>query len=378
MDTGIHSAIKALARGSIALLVDDLSATPRAFLICAAATTTPEMVSVFVNEARAVVCAAMGEERVRELGLPMMAARGNADGFEFAVSVESRHGVTTGISSADRAKTLQTIAITNDAKREIVTPGHIFPLVARKGGVLVRSGIAEAAVDLMKLAECAPVAAICQCLNTTGGLVNEAEIELLHKQQGFPVATVTAIIRHRLATERLVERIASAQLPTQIAGEFSAVCFLSHIDQAEHLVLVKGEIAGGEPVLVRVQAEDRLGDLLGGDHALGLERIRHALQSIEQRGRGVFVYIRHPRRGVLERQINRLKGAAGAQEEPVMREAAMGGARAAELQEFGIGAQILKSLGVRKLILLSNSDRPIKGLDAFGLELVSREPLVSP
>ncbi len=329
------------------------------------------MVSVFVNEARAVVCAAMSEERVRELGLPMMAARGNADGFDFAVSVESRHGVTTGISSADRAKTLQTIAITNDAKREIVTPGHIFPLVARKGGVLVRSGIAEAAVDLMKLAECTPVAAICQCLTADGALVSHDEILRLHQQQGFPVATLAAIIRHRLATERLVERIARAQLPTQIAGEFAAHCFLSHIDQAEHLVLVKGDITEDEPVLVRVQAEDRLGDLLGGDQGVGLERIRAALQVIERRGRGVFVYIRHPRRGVLERQVNRLR--SGQLQEGQPEES---GTRAAELHEFGIGAQILKSLGVKKLILLSNSARPLKGLDAFGLELVSREPLV--
>ena len=333
------------------------------------------MVSVLVNKARGVICAAMSEERVRELGLPMMAARGNADGFDFAVSVESRHGVTTGISSADRAKTLQTIAVTSDAKREVVTPGHIFPLVARKGGVLVRSGIAEAAVDLLKLAEATPVAALCQCIDERGALVDMQGITRLQQAQGFPVVTVAAIIRHRLATERLVERIASAQLPTQIAGEFSALCFLSHIDQAEHLVLVKGTISPDdlEPVLVRVQAEDRLGDLLGGDQALGLERIRQALRAIERRGRGVFVYIRHPRRAVLEQQIKRLQ--LGTTSDTAGDDAVDSHTRAAELHEFGIGAQILKSLGVRKLVLLSNSARALKGLDAFGLELVNREPL---
>ncbi|MFN8391075.1 MAG: 3,4-dihydroxy-2-butanone-4-phosphate synthase [Bdellovibrionota bacterium] len=366
MAKAVQSIIPVLKRGSVLLLADDAGPEKRFYLICSAHDVTADRISFMVNHGRGVICAGVSEARIKELGLPPMSTRKQSAGVEFTVSVEARSGVTTGISAADRAVTLQTLANSRDARFDLVTPGHIFPMRAVSGGVLVRSDIAEAAVDLMTLAGLPPVAAICQCLDQNGDFLREDAAAALAHEQKISTIKVTDVIRYRLASETIVEKIAEASLPTTAAGNFHAVCFLSKTDRAEHLALVKGDLnemdetGKQRPLLVRVQAEHRMGDLLGLDDSLGLSRIRDALKAIDERGRGVFVYVRHPRKGILADQIRQLS----------LGKPPMTAAR--ELREYGIGAQILRALNVTRIELLTNSTTEITGVEAFNLEIVGR------
>lgn len=352
-------------------LLDDGAPQPRLYLAAAASLTTDEMISRMVNEARGVICAGIAEARLKELGLSPMGPKNRHLGVDFSVSVEARQGVSTGISAADRAVTLQTLATTTAPKVDLVTPGHIFPIRAKSGGVLVRSDVAEAAVDLMTLAGLPPVATLCHCLDAGGQFPVPGALPELISRFGLPSLAVTDVIRYRLASESIVYPIASASLPTGLGGEFRAFCFVSRTDQAEHLALVKGDLSELDetgrqsPVLVRVQAEDRFADLLGLKNLMGQQRIRGALAKIKERGRGVFVYVRHPRKGALAQQAAALSGGA-MEERPVT--------PAGELRETGIGAQILAELGVKRIALLTNSARDLSAVSAFNLELVDRVP----
>lgn len=364
LDPGLHSAEQRLkARGSV-LLVDDVGPVISGFIICSAATITESDVAFLVNHARGIVCAALPEEIHVALSLKLMSEKPPVSGFEFTVSVEARHGVSTGISAADRAQTLRVLSSTKEPTVDLVQPGHIFPVVARKGGVLVRSDVPEAAVDLLKLSSITPcVAVFCQCLNSSGELSSSAELQSLASEQNLPLVYVSEVIRARLASEVIIERIADAKLPTAYAGMFRALAFRSVIDNAEHLVLVKGDVSlksrESKAVLVRVQSEHRIGDLLGLKQLLTRSTIQKALKRIDEEGRGVFVYVRHPRKGLLAKQVSEL-------ENPVPTP------MSAQLREFGVGAQILSNLGIEKLRLLTNSDRDIHGLGAFHLEVVER------
>lgn len=371
MSSSLSEIVTALKRGEMIVLLDDATPRQHLYLAAAASLTTEETITRMVNIGRGVICAAIAESRMRELGLPAMGPKNRHTGVDFTVSVEARKGVSTGISSADRAKTLQILATTTEPKLELVTPGHVFPIRAKSGGVLVRSDVAEAAVDLMQLAELPPVATIGHVLDEKGQFPTGEELATIVRALALPSIAVTDIIRERLSTESIIERIATAKLPTGYAGEFEAHCFISHIDGAEHLALVKGDLTKCDeqglqvPVLVRVQAEDRFSDLLGMQSTLGLQRIRTALSLIASEGRGVFVYVRHPRKGILAEQAGTLSG--GKKERPVEN-------RAGALREHGIGAQILFELGVRRIALLTNSARDLSALDAFNLELVDRVP----
>lgn len=373
----LSAATAALSRGEIVLLIDDVVAPQRAFLIAPAATITPEQVCTMVNAGRGVILAALPEERASELRLPSMYP-GNERGsrWDFTVSIESREGVSTGISAADRAQTLRTLARTTDAKRELVSPGHIFPLRSRAGGVLVRPDIAEACVDLLRLAAVPHTAALSHCLSEDGQLLEEAAQGPMAESLGAPAVRLTEIVRHRLRHEPLVEEIARARLPTSIAGEFTAVCFRSRIDQAEHFALLKGEInqlgpdGAQVPILVRVQAEQQLSDLLGLAPHDGAHRMHGALNMIDAAGRGVFVYIRHPRSGSLRTAVSGRQSGPTPHPLPPVAIAPP----EMDLREHGVGAQILHALGVRRAVLLTNTVRALPGLDAFDLEIVRREP----
>lgn len=390
----LKDSLQQLQQDKIVLLVDDASSQTTAFLIAPAEHFTAEQVAFLVNTGRGLVCAALTVTRAQELGLPPMSRRPSERAFSFTASVESRHGVTTGISCADRAETLRTLATTTDPKRDLVMPGHIFPVIARTGGVLVRNSAPEAAVDLMQLAELTPVAVFCQCLNELGELPSRTEIEAIEKDAGLAVVYISEVIHERLARESIIERIAEAQLPTAEGGDFRAVAFRSFIDDSEHLALVKGEIAtqktdGGSafpkverPVLVRVQAENLVGDLLGSAESATRQQIGGALRAIAAAGEGVFVYVRHPRQGLLAQQLDKIaaerpefarKNAAPAHlQSSSIQENLPGLQRAPVLREYGVGAQILASLGIQKIRLLTNSDRDIGGLDAFGLTIIER------
>lgn len=365
MNQTFNQALASLKRGSCTLIIDDAQVTPFGCLVANAALISPTSVMQLVQLAGGVICAAVREDRLKQLGLPPMNPKAGSQISPFTVSIEARQGVTTGISAADRAQTLRTLALTTDPKQDLVMPGHIFPISAKQGGVLVKSALAEAAVDLMDLSELQPTAAFCHCLNKTGELSSEAELRALADAEQIPVITISDIIRRRLSTETIVEKIAEAELPTAYAGSFRAVAFRSKLDGAEHLALLKG-FSGTEktnaPVLVRVHAARSVDDLMGVEPSRSRQQLRGALQAINTAGRGILVYVRHPRTGLLEQQVKTL--AQGGK--PVGSQS--------QLREYGVGAQILSALGAQRIILLTNSVRDIAGTSAFNIEIVGKQP----
>ncbi len=345
------------------MLIDDAARQCAGYLVCAAATVSAEQISLMANHARGIVCAPMPESRLRELGLPMMSRNQGGGAPEFTVSVEARQGVTTGISAADRAHTLQILATTSQAKLDLVMPGHIFPLRAKSGGVLLRGAPAEAAVDLLTMAEVPPTAVMTQCLGEKGELPSEKDLLKTAKNLGLESIRLSTIIGARLSSESILERVAESRLPTFEHGEFRAICFRSKTDGAEHLALVTGEFPpqdDSEPILVRVQAEHRLGDLLGGQDPGSRARLHASMGKIHQKGQGALIYIRHPKSGRIRNQLL---------DSPTPINSA------SQLRQLGVGAQILKDLGIRRIRLLSNSTREFTAAEAFGIEIVDKEPL---
>ncbi len=385
--------ISHLSRRGFALLIDDARVGKRVYMVGPTNPISLETVAKMADSARGILWAAVDEARLKELRLPLMPSRMGADpALEMSVSVEARHGVTTGISASDRATTLNTLATTKESLFDLVTPGHIFPVRSRAGGVLIRSGVAEAAADLCSAIGSPRVAAVCECLTEQGDHLSEKQAPTLAADLDAPLITITQLIRHRLSHENLVEHVASAQLPTIHAGVFTSHCFRSKLDGAEHLVLVKGDMRkpdekgfgtiepnSAEPLLVRVQAEDRLGDLFGMQPLPGRARMLGALKYIDQAGRGIFVYIRHPRRGTLSTQTNLLSETLALDKDK--KDNSKVGSRqnkaeiglSQEIRELGIGAQILKALGVKRIRILSNSAKKIVGAEAFGLSIEGYE-----
>jgi len=384
MDISIKTALKDLKKGKMVLLVDDVAPKKQAFLILPAESISEEDICFMVNYARGTIWAAIDENHLAYLGLGMMPLSDNSGAFDFTVSVEARKGVTTGISAADRAQTLRILATSMRPKQDLVTPGHIFPIRSRCGGVLVRNAPAEAANDLLNLISARPITAMAQCLNQHGDFIDEQHINQLLKDHKMHSVYISDIIRYRLSTEPIVELIAQAKLPTRNAGMFEAHCFRSLTDDAEHLALVRGVVKQDATdqgiILVRVQSETQYADLLGADSSYGRSRLKLAMEKIDKNGSGVLVYIRHPRKGTLSNEVAYSQESLTAAKKP----AASPQARSVrtvkhdmnpQLREYGIGAQILNSLGVRRVKLLSNSSREITGLDAFHLEIVEREAL---
>lgn len=368
VENAVKKASYALSKGEIVLVIDDLSfGLPVGYVVSAAEDMTPERVCHFVNFGRGVICASLSESRMREVGLPLMARPNRDTATEFAVSIDARVGITTGISANDRSATLRALATTKEPRRDLVMPGHIFPCRARSGGVLVRSGIAEACIDLLELAKRNTVGAFIHCLNSSGDIASSADVERLSSDYDHPIVTLSALVHVKMTERSIVEQIAESALPTTHNGEFRAIAFRSVIDGAEHLALIKGEINTVDqiglqlPICVRVQAEHGLGDLLGSGSLTSRQNIAGALQAINCEGRGVFVYIRHPRQDSLRQQT--IAAATGAPITP-----------APSIREHGVGAQILSHIGARRIILLTNSNRSIPGLGAFNIEIVDRRP----
>ncbi len=369
MQTSINTAISTLRNGRLVLLIDDTDPNSAGYVLCPAASTTAEQISFIANFSRGVVLAAIDEIRCKELMLsPMSAATSGS--MDFSVSVEARQGVTTGISAADRATTLRTLATTTTPRSDLVTPGHIFPVCGLAGGVLVRAAVVEAAIDLMKLSENLPVATLCRCLDSDGSPITATALQELATTHDLPITSLTEVIYKRLSSETIVERIGVAKLPIRGIDEFNAISYRSKIDGAEHLVLVKGDLneldknKQQKPIYTRVQAEHRLNDLLGLEKLSSRTRLNRSLEKISEKGRGILVYIRHPHKGRLAKQIESIQESRN--NPPT---------KAAQLREYGVGAQILKDLEAQRLILITNSDRVIPGIDAFNIEIVGREPL---
>lgn len=374
----IQEAIEEYRAGRLVIIVDDEDRENEGDLACAAEKVTPEMINFMAREGRGLICLPMTDERCDELNLPLQVSeRENTSGFgtAFTVSIEARVGVTTGISAADRARTILTAANPLSKASDLVRPGHIFPLRARPGGVLMRPGQTEASVDLARIAGLTPAAAICEIMNDDGAMARLPELERFAERHSLKIISIADLIRYRIQNEICVRRVAEAMTPT-IHGQFRALAFENVLNNEVHLAMVMGNITPEEPILVRVHVQSVLADVFGSlrdDHGAQLQR---AMQKIKEEGRGIVLYLKQEMRGVgLVDQLaayQRLDEGPPSKALPsAPREAAM------DFRDYGVGAQILHELGVRKLRLLTNRPPKLHALEGFDLEIVGHEPLVT-
>ena len=340
------------------ILVDDEDRENEGDLCIPAQFATPEVIAFMARQCRGLICLALTQHRVEQLGLPLMSqANGTRHQTAFTVSIEAKTGVTTGISAHDRARTVA-VAINPDSGRDdIVTPGHVFPLAAREGGALVRAGHTEAAVDFARMAGLNPSAVICEIMNDDGTMSRLPELIAFAQRHNYKLGTIADLIAYRRRTERLVKRVQEATLAHEIGGDWRAIVYANTVEYAEHLVLVKGDVAGGGPVPVRMHAVDIVDDIVGGKSQAALHA---AMRIIAEDGRGVVVLLREARATKLSERIAGL----GADARP-----------ASELRDYGIGAQILLDLGVKDMVLLSNTHRTIIGIEGYGLNIVAQKHL---
>ena len=345
--------------GRMFILVDDEDRENEGDLVIPAQFATAEAVNFMARHARGLICLAMARPRVEQLGLPLMAQHnGTRHSTAFTVSIEARDGVTTGISAADRARTIA-VAINPELGREhIVTPGHVFPLVARDGGTLVRAGHTEAAVDFARLAGLNPSGVICEIMNDDGTMARLPDLVGFAQHHGLKLGTIADLIGHRRRTEKLVARVEEGEILHAVGGAWKVIVYSTALEPGEHLALIKGDLSGPEPVLARMHAVSLLYDLVGG---AGGRELHGAMRMIEAEGRGVIVLLRDYRHDGISTDIRggRERGSSPA------------------LRDYGIGAQILADLGLSRIIRLSNHPRPVVGLEGYGLEVVESRPVAT-
>jgi 3,4-dihydroxy 2-butanone 4-phosphate synthase/GTP cyclohydrolase II len=372
----VEEAIEAVRSGQIVIVMDDEDRENEGDFTVAAEKVTPDIVNFMARHGRGLICLAMTGERLDQLHLPQM-VDGNQSkyGTAFTVSIEARRGVTTGISAADRATTVLTAINPDCGPGDIVRPGHIFPLRARPGGVLERAGQTEAAVDLARLAGLCPAGVICEILNEDGTMARGPELKNVAASHGLKIVTVADLIAFRLRTETFVHAVAEAEVQTEF-GAFQAVVFQNLLDKVHHLTLIKGRIRSDEPTLVRVQEQSTLEDVFHCVRNEGSIHVHDALRAIQAAGSGVMVYLRQEGRGsqlgdeVRVFHHRNLDGPAGPAETPSHPQR--------DLRLYGIGAQILRAVGVGKIRLLTNHPRKIVGLQGYGLSIIERVPLLVP
>jgi 3,4-dihydroxy 2-butanone 4-phosphate synthase/GTP cyclohydrolase II len=364
----VNKALDEIRAGRMVILIDDEDRENEGDLAIAADKVTPEAINFMAVHGRGLICLALSEEIVDRLELPMMQAprrSGPPLGTAFTVSVEARTGVTTGISAADRAHTIRT-AVRPDARPDdLVTPGHVFPLRARRGGVLVRTGQTEGSVDLARLAGCGPAAVICEIMNDDGTMARRADLERFAIRHGLLLITVADLIQYRMQTERLVRRVGEQMLELDVTGsEWKAIVYEVTTEARQFLALVKGNLSGPEPVLARVHGGSVISDIFSSTQSEGGKNLREALVAIERAGRGVCVYL--PSVQSLGAELERHSVLSERKQMPP-----------APLREFGLGAQVLADLGLHQIRLLTNNPRKIANLAGFGLHVVERVPLTS-